>query len=107
MRRSLGTALVVTSLTLAMAAAGIGLGACGGSPDAGEQAQAGPSGMPQPNGQTADPSAMFRTQLDALVKTGMITGAQKTAIAGALSSVMGAASPGAQRSTGGSSTQTY
>lgn len=66
-----------------------------------------PGGQPSAGMRPPDPSTMFSAALDALVKAGTITSAQKTAIADALSSVMGAALPGAQPSAGGSSAQTY
>jgi hypothetical protein len=70
-------------------------------------AQPTPGAQPSPGMRPPDPSAMFSSALDALVKVGVITSAQKTAIVDALSASMGGAPPGAPASTGGSSTQTY
>jgi len=107
MRTTLRTALVTTSLALAIAAAALGLGACGGPVDAGAQAQARPSEMPQPNGLTGDPSTMFRTLLDMLVTKDVLTTTQADAVAAALGQAMAqlrppgaASSPGAQPTPG-------
>jgi hypothetical protein len=70
-------------------------------------AQPTPGAQPSPGMRPPDPSAMFSSALDALVKAGVITSAQKAAIVDALSASMGGAPPGAPASTGGSSTQTY
>jgi len=101
MRKTLRTALVTSSLALAITAAASGLGACGGPADAGAQAQARPSGMPKPRGPMGDPNAMFRTLLDTLVTRDVITSSQADAIAAALGKAMeqlrppgGAGSPG-------------
>lgn len=66
-----------------------------------------PGVQPSAGARPPDPSALFSSALDALVKAGVITSAQKAAIVDALSSSMGGAPPGAPPSTGGSSTQTY
>jgi len=66
-----------------------------------------PGAQPSAGARPPDPSAMFSSALDALVKVGVITSAQKTAIVDALNWSMGGAPPGAPASTGGSSTQTY
>ena len=114
MRKTLRTALVTTSLALAITAAAIGLGACGGPADAGAQAQARPSELPRPNGPMGgDPSTVFRTLLDTLVTKDIITSTQADAVAAAFGQAMaqlrppGAGSspgaqptPGAQPSTG-------
>ena len=70
-------------------------------------AQPTPGAQPSAGMRPPGPSAMFSSALDALVKTGVITSAQKAAIVDALSASMGGAPPGAPASTGGSSTQTY
>jgi hypothetical protein len=107
MRKTLRTALVTTSLALAITAAAIGLGACGGPADAGAQAQARPSELPRPNGSMGDPSTMLRTLLDTLVAKDIITNIQADAVAAALGQVMAqlrppaaAASPGAPPTPG-------
>jgi hypothetical protein len=107
MRKTLRTALVTASLALAIAAAVLGLGACGGPADAGGQAQARPSEMPRPNGPMGDPSTMFRTLLDTLVTKDVITNTQADAVAAALEQAMAqlrppeaASSPGAQPTPG-------
>jgi len=107
MRKTLRTALVTTSLALAITAAAIGLSACGGPADAGAQALARPSELPQPNGSMGDPSTMVRTLLDTLVAKDIITNSQADAVAAALGQAMAqlrppaaAASPGAQATPG-------
>ena len=70
-------------------------------------AQPTPGAQPSPGMRPPGPSAMFSSALDALVKAGVITSAQKAAIVDALSASMGGAPSGAPASTGGSSTQTY
>ena len=70
-------------------------------------AQPTPGAQPSAGVRPPDPSAMFSSALDALVKAGVITSAQKAAIVDALSASMGGAPPGAPASTGGSSTQTH
>lgn len=69
-----------------------------------------PSGaMPAPGATPvggAGPSAMFSSALDALVKDGTITSAQKTAIVDALGAAMPGAPQSGQPPSGGSSAQT-
>jgi len=107
MRKTLRTALVATSLALAITAAAIGLGACGGPADAGAQAQARPSELPRPNASMGDPSTMLRTLLDTLVAKDIITNTQADAVATALGKAMAqlrppgaGSSPGAQATPG-------
>jgi hypothetical protein len=70
-------------------------------------AQPTPGVQPSPGARPPDPSALFSSALDALVKVGVITNDQKTAIVDALSAAMGGAPPGAPtgagQSAGGSS----
>ncbi len=110
MHISTRAAVLAAALLLASGASGLVLAACGGSSVADAQAQAGPSGMPQPNGQMGDPSTRIAQQLDALVEDGRITSGQQTAVVGAIKAFMpggsGGApqgappSPGAQPSSG-------
>jgi len=107
MRKTLRTALVTSLLVLAIVVAGVGLGACGGSADAGAQVQVRPSGMPQPGGPMGDPSTMLRTLLDGLVTKDIITSSQADAVVAALGTAMerlrppaADASPGTQPTPG-------
>ena len=104
MHVSTRAAVLAASLLLAAGASGLVLAACGGSSTADSRAQAGPSGMPQANGQMGDPSAMIAKQLDALVEDGTITIQQQTAVVAAIKTSMpggaGGAPQGAQPSPG-------
>ena len=110
MHMSTRAALLAASLLLASGASGLLLAACGGSSVADAQAQAGPSGMPQSNGQMGDPGTRIAQQLNTLVEDGTITSDQQTAVVGAIKAFMpggsGGApegappSPGAQPSSG-------
>jgi hypothetical protein len=67
-------------------------------------AQPTPGVQPSPGAWPPDASALFSSALDALVKVGVITSDQKTAIVDALSAAMPGAPPGAGQSAGSSST---
>ena len=73
--------------------------------DASPGAQPTPGGQPSPGVRAPDPSTMFSSALDLLVKAGVITNAQKTAIVDALGAATGGP-PGASQPAGDSSTQT-
>jgi len=68
-------------------------------------AQPTPGAQPSPGARLPDPSIMFSSALDLLVKAGVITNAQKTAIVDALGAATGGP-PGASQPAGDSSTQT-
>ena len=73
--------------------------------DASPGAQPTPGTQPSPGARLPDPSIMFSSALDLLVKAGVITNAQKTAIVDALGAATGGP-PGASQPAGDSSTQT-
>ena len=74
--------------------------------DASPGAQPTPGAQPSPGVRAPDASTMFSSALDLLVKAGVITNAQKTAIVDALGAAVGGA-PGAPQPAGDSSTQTF
>jgi len=74
--------------------------------DASPGAQSTPGAQPSAGARAPDPSTMFSSALDALVKFGVITNAQKTAIVDALGAAVGGP-PGGPQPAGDSSTQTF
>ena len=69
-------------------------------------AQPTPGAQPSAGARPPDPAALFSSALDALVKFGVITNAQKTAIVDALGAAVGGP-PGGPQHAGDSSTQTF
>jgi hypothetical protein len=69
-------------------------------------AQPTPGAQPSPGVRAPDPSTMLSSALDLLVKAGVITNAQKTAIVDVLGAAVGGAA-GAPQPAGDSSTQTF
>jgi hypothetical protein len=107
MRRSIRAAALAALLLVAAGVVSSTLAACGGSPADDAQAQARPSGTPQPGGPKGDPSTAVSSLLDTLVANDVISSSQADAVVAALGTAMeqlrplsGAASPGAQPTPG-------